>query len=341
MSGVQASPHSTLLGLITGYHLSCAVHVAAKIGLAELLAEGPQEPAALAAATAAHAPSLQRVLRLLVSAGVLAEDAEGRFSLTAVGELLRRQNPGSLHAAALLWGGRPQIAWNRLLRCVQTGKPAFNRVFGTGPFQYMSEHTEDARIFDEGMAALTEQTAMAVMALYAFPSASTIIDIGGGNGVFLATILADCPSLRGILFDLAHVVERAAPRLAALGLTDRCRVVAGDFFASVPHHADIYLVANVLTDWEDPHAIKILANCRTAMPDTAKVIVVEPIYPEHVDQSPFSRAATSTDVNVMVCAGGRTRSEAQFQALFQAAGLELTRIVPTTMAASVLEGSPV
>jgi hypothetical protein len=326
--------------LITGYHLSCAVHLAAKLGLADLLAEGPRSSTELAGVAGTDVRSLTRVLRLLVSAGILNEEEQGRFALTSIGSLLRSDVSGSMRSIALLWGGRPQLAWTRLLHCVETGKPAFPRVFGKDPFSYMSEHREDAAIFDDGMAALTQRTATAVAAAYDFSKFEVVVDVGGGNGTLVAGILAAFPPLRGVVFDLPHVAERAAKRIDELALLDRCQVASGDFFVEVPTGADGYILANVITDWDDDRACTILRNCRRAIGERGKVLIVEPIYPDRIDSSPPSRAAVSTDVNVMVCTGGRMRTEQEFRSLYDAAGLRLAGVIRTSAAACVIEGVP-
>jgi hypothetical protein len=338
MSGPEPPYQSALFGLITGYHLSCAVYVAARLGIADLLADGPSTCAALASATHTHASSLNRVLRLLVSAGVLTEDDDARFGLAPIGECLRSDAPDSMRAVALLWGGRPQLAWGRLLHCVQTGKPAFARVFGTDPFGHMFANRDAADVFDEGMAAVTRHTATAVAAAYDFSRFTTIVDVGGGNGALLAGILSAYPPVRGILFDVPHVVARAEQRLTELGVGDRCRTVGGSFLENVPSGGDAYVLSNVLTDWTDEDATTILQRCHAAMTSNATLLILEAVYPSRIDHSAESRAAASTDVNVMVCTGGRERSEAEFRELCHAAGFELSRIVRTSSRVCVIEG---
>jgi hypothetical protein len=332
------APQDELYGLITGYHLSHAVHVAAKLQLADLLKDGSKHPAELAAATATNPSSLRRVLRLLVNAHVLTEDDEGRFSLTPTGTYLRTDVPESMHAIALLWGGRPQMAWSRLLRCVQTGTPAFPGIFGADAFTYMSEHQEDAGIFDRGMAVFTQQTAAAVAAAYDFTHFKSVVDVGGGNGALLAGILASYPNLHGVLYDLPHVVERGKKLLERCDLLQRCSVAGGNFFEQVPAGHDAYVISNVITDWDDERAATILRNCRAAMTPESRLLIIEAVYPDRIDQSAASRAAVSTDVNVMVCTGGRERSEQEFRSLYESAGFTLTRIVRTRVRPCVIEG---
>jgi hypothetical protein len=334
-------PPLVLFRLVTGYYVSRAIWVAATLGIADELSAGPRDAEDLAKATSAHGPSLRRVLRLLVSAGVFTEEADGRFSLTPVGECLRTGVPGSMRAAAELFGGHTQDTWRELLHSVRTGEPGFARVFGTDAFSYMSEHPELAAVFDEAMADWTKQIAVATAAAYNFSRFGTIVDVGGGNGTLLAGILQATPGPRGIVFDLPHVAERARVRLAELGLADRCSAAGGDFFQEVPRGGDAYVLKHVIHDWNDERATTILETCRRAMTAGATLLVIEGVYPPRIDQSPASQGATANDVNMLVATGGRQRSEPEFRALYEAAGLTLTRLVPTPpLQTRVIEGMP-
>jgi O-methyltransferase domain len=315
-----------------------AIHVAARLGIADLIDDGARAIDDLANRTHTHAASLRRVLRLLATAGLFAEDDEGRFSLTPIGTYLRSNVPGSMHAAALVFGGITQRMWGDLLRSVETGEPAFRRVLGMDPFAYFAEHPEEGAHFDAAMAAFTTQIATAVAAAYDFTQFRQIVDIGGGSGALLAGILRAHPALKAVLFDLPQVVERAVPQLRVLGLADRCEVVGGDLFQEVPRGADAYLLKHVIHDWDDAHASTILNICRRAMHPDAKLVIIEGVYPARIDQSEESRGAAANDVNMLVCTGGRQRSEAEFRSLYGMAGLRLTQIVPTAMPVKLIEG---
>jgi hypothetical protein len=338
MSAPELPPPFALFRMVTGFYLSRAIHVAATLGIADRLAEGPRGHADLAAATRTHAPSLRRVLRLLASAGVFAEEADGRFGLTPVGACLRSGVPGSMRAAALLFGGITQQAWGDLRHSVQTGEPAFRRVFGLEPFDYMAQHPDEAANFDAAMADFTKHIAAAVAAAYDFSPFRRIVDVGGGNGALLAGILKANPKLTGVLFDLPQVAERAGATMREHGLADRCEIVGGDFFKAVPGGGDAYLLKHVIHDWNDDRAIDILKTCCRAMGADARLLIIEGIYPPRIEQSDESRSTAANDVNMLVCTGGRQRSEAEFRALYEAAGLRLTRIVPTQMGVKVIEG---
>jgi hypothetical protein len=327
-----------LYQLASAHYQSQALYVAAELGIADLLADGPQTYETLAAKTATHAPSLRRVLRLLLTAGVFLEGPDGRLELTPVGSFLR-SGPGSFRATARLFGG-PMVwqAWGDLLNTVRTGEPAFRRVFGTDSFGYFAEHPQEAAVFDEAMSTFTAMISAAVAAAYDFSSMRSVIDVGGGEGTLLTGILRAHPNLRGMVFDLARLAEGARRQIAAAGLADRYQFVGGDFFAAVPDGYDAYLLKHVIHDWNDADAVRILQTCRRAMGPDAKLLIVEGVYPPRVDSSPESRGAAANDVNMLVCTGGRQRSEKEFRDLYAAAGFRLTRIVPTMAMSCVIEG---
>jgi hypothetical protein len=334
----QLPPPVVLYQIASAHYLSQALYVAAQLGIADLLADGPQPYETLAAKTGTHAPSLRRVLRLLATAGVFAEGADGRFELTPVGSFLR-SGPGSFRATARLFGG-PMVwrAWGDLLNTVRTGEPAFARVFGTDSFGYFADHRDEAAVFDEAMSTFTAMISGAVAAAYDFSSMRSVIDVGGGEGALLTGILRAHPNLRGAVFDLTRLAEGARRQIGAAGLADRYQFVGGDFFEAVPAGFDAYLLKHVIHDWDDAHAVRILETCRRAMGPEAKLLIVEGVYPPRVDGSQESRGAAANDVNMLVCTGGQQRSEAEFRDLYAAAGFRLTRIVPTMSPARVIEG---
>jgi SAM-dependent methyltransferase len=321
--------------LASAFYTSQALYVAAKLDVAEHLAAGPRDGDDLAAALGVNAGALRRVLRLLVSAGVFVERDDGRFELTPVGAALRTMRP-----AALLFAGPGQWAtWGDLLGTVKTGEPALQRVFGCGPFEYFATRPDEAAVFDQAMASFTTMTSLAVAAAYDFSGVRSVLDVGGGDGSLLIGILRAQPTLRGAVFDLPRVGERARARIGAAGLADRCEFLGGDFFATVPPGFDAYLIKHVIHDWDDEHATRILAAVRAALPAGGRVLLIEGLYPERIDTGLASRAATANDCNMMVATGGMQRTERQFRDLFAAAGLRLARIVPTAGMVSVLEAT--
>jgi len=332
-------PQAVLYQMAVGHYLSRALHLAAKLGIADFLQDGPRSAEQLAAATEMHAPSLQRVLRLLVSVGVFEEQENGDFAQTELSRCLCGDVPGSARAMAMLFGGvRIQDSWRELEYCVRTGEPAFRKRGVADPFVEMAKDPGEAANFDAAMADFTRLAAMAVAATYDFSSLGTIVDVGGGNGALLIGILAAHPHLRGIVFDQAHAVRSAQREIARAGLAERCEAVAGDFFAEVPRGSDAYLLKHVIHDWNDERAQAILANCHRAMAANGKLLLVEGVYPARIEQSLGSRGAAANDVNMLVNTGGRQRSEEEFRALYDRAGFTLTRIVPTPGNVSVIEG---
>jgi SAM-dependent methyltransferase len=333
-------PQMALYEMAIGYYVSRALYLAAKLGIADRLRDGPRHFGELAEATGTHAPSLNRVLRLLASVGVFAEQEDGKFALTPLAEALRTDVPGSSHAMVQLFSGpRIQESWGDLEYCVQTGEPAFRKHGISDPFAAIARSPEDAARFDAAMADFTRLVAIAVAATYDFSPFRTVVDVGGGNGTLLIGILNSNPKLHGIVFDMPPAAERATKNISESGLADRCKAIGGDFFEDVPSGGDVYVLKHVIHDWNDDRAVKILANCRRAMPESGKLLIVEGVYPERINQSLDGRAAAANDVNMLVNTGGRQRSEEEFRSLYDAAGFELTRIVSTPARISVVEGA--
>jgi SAM-dependent methyltransferase len=328
-------PQWALYQLVTGHYISRAVYVAAKLRIADRLGDGPQHYTELAKATGAHAPSLYRLMLLLASAGVFAEKESGCFGLTPIGEYLRTDIPGSRRAQALLLAGpAQQRSWSRLLDIVQTGEiPS-----GKSAFQFLAKNPEEAAIFNEGMTAGSTETAAAVTAAYDYSQFRTIVEVGGGHGALLAAILTANPALRGVLFDLPHVIEGAKKQIEAAGLPERCELVAGDFFDEVPGGGDAYILKSVIHDWDDTHSVAILKNIHRAMAGQGRLLLVEMTFPARVNQTPRSQMIAGSDVNMLVNVGGRERTEAEFGALLDAAGFRLTSVIPTGGLWSVVEG---
>jgi hypothetical protein len=335
-------PGHALYQMAMGHFVPRALALAAKLGLADLLKDGPRGARDLAAATQTHAPSLARVARLLASVGVFAELPDGTFALTPLGEPLRADAPDSVRALVLLFAGvEVQDAWKDLEYCVRTGDPSFRRTApGTDPYALMAGSPEVTALFDQAMATFAPWTAAAVAAAIDFSAFGRVADVGGGNGALLIGILKACPGLAGVVFDQPHAAARARERVAAAGLAGRCEVIAGSFFDEVPRGADAYLLAHVLVDWDDERAAAILRNCRAAMPRHGQVLILEEVYPARVGPSDECRGAAANDVLMLVCTGGRQRSEEEFRGLLAASGFRLSRVVPTAAGVSVVQGEP-
>jgi hypothetical protein len=323
--------------MLHGYQVSQALYVAATLGIADLLAHGPRDAEDLAENTQAHAPTLYRLLRLLASLGVFAEDDAGRFDLTPLAECLRSDVPGSQKAWAIMVCG-PSFwsSWGDLLTSVRTGETAFGRVHGMDRWDYLARHLEEGVVFDAAMTANTALESAVVAGGYDFSGIGVLADVGGGAGGLLAAILAAHPDMRGILFDQPNVVAAAPQLVARAGVTNRCDFVGGDFFQSVPEGADAYLLKSVIHDWEDEQAIAILLTCRSAMTDGAKLLLVEHII--HPGNAPDP--AKFIDLLMLVMNGGRERTAADFARLLAAAHFRLSKVTPTPGSLSIIEAVP-
>ncbi len=335
MSG--SSVPEQLSRMITGYWVSQSIYVAAKLRIADHLSDGPKTPAELALSTAMHARSLYRLLRALASLGIFIEDGDGRFSQTPLSEGLLSRQSGSQWALAIMMGEERYRAWGDLLTSVQTGQSAFERLYGKPLFEYLSEHPEQSETFDAAMTGVHGRETQAVQDAFDFSGIRVLADIGGGNGTTLIGLLGQNPHLRGMLFDLPDVVERARTTIESAGLTDRCDVAGGSFFDTVPSGADAYLLRHIIHDWDDEKAIAILRNVRAAMDERAKLLLVESVIAPGNDRA----FAKLLDLLMLVVQDGAERTSQEYQRLYKAAGFRLTRIVPTATEVCVIEGQPV
>ena len=325
-----------------GHYFSRAVALAAKLGIADLLKDGPRHYEYLAEVTETHAPSLNRVMRLLASIGIFEERDKGNFALTTLGELLRTSVPGSMRSMVLLFAGAGvQDAWKELEYCVRTGEPWFRRESpDADAFSSIAANPEQAKVFDEAMATFAPMTAAAIAASYDFSAVRKLVDVGGGDGSLLIGILKAYTNLDGIVFDLPHTAEKARTKITAAGLQTRCEALGGDFFKEVPAGADAYILKHVIHDWNDERAAAILRNVHRAMAPQAKLLIAEGVYPPRIDESDMARGAAANDVNMLVCTGGRQRSEVEFRSLLSDGRFNFTRIIPTPARFSLIEGEP-
>jgi len=310
--------------MICGYWISQAIYVAAEIGVADLLAGGPQTVRELSAKTNTHNEALYRLLRALSSVGIFAETDHHRFSLTPLAENLLSDIPGSHRQFAIMMGAECYQAWGHLLHSVRTEEQAFHKRFGMPIFQYLTENPERGQLFDAAMTGVHGGETDPMIDAYDFSQFQTVVDIGGGNGLVLSAILNRHSALKGVLFDLPGVVERTRPDIVNTELGDRCQIVGGDFFTSVSTGGDAYIMRHILHDWDDYQAVAILSNCRKAMNPGGKVLVVETVIPPGNDPN-FGKWLDL----MMLAIGGRERTEEQYNRLFSEAGLTLNRIIPT------------
>jgi len=324
--------------LLTQFRVSRAIGVAAELGIPKFLARHPHTLAQLAADTGAHEPSLLRLLHLLVAVGVLSEDESGRFALTDLGDELREENLGPL--ARFFVSHHEWAAWGRLDHSIKTGGRAFDLVYGMRTWEFYSEHPAEAAVFDAAMQALTRPVAEGVATSYDFGTIETVVDVGGGDGTMLIGVLRHHPTVRGILFDRPHVIERARARLEEAGLAERVELVAGSFFEEVPAGAGAYHMKSILHDWEDHEAVAILKRCReAATADGARLLVVERLLSERI--GPDDLDSLLSDLNMLALPGGRERTEAEFGGLFEQAGFELRRTIPIGPLFHILEATPI
>jgi hypothetical protein len=332
MSVPPPPPAQLIVDLGFGFILSGALAAATELGVADQLEQGPRSPDELARALGADASALFRVLRLLASVGVFTEDAEGRFGLTPAAELLRSRAPGSLREAVLML--TQKIFWaptGELAETVKTGRTPFDRLFGAPFFDYLTSHPAEGATFHRGMSSLSALENGPIAGSYDFSPFARVVDVGGGHGGFLIEALRRTPGLRGVLFDHAQVL--AASHLAREGLAERCEHVAGDFFQTVPAGAQVYVLKRILHDWDDTVCVDLLRRCRAAMAPEGRVLVIDTVIPP--GNAPHGGKVL--DVMMLASLPGRERSEAEFRALFSQAGLQLSRVLPTPTALSIVE----
>jgi hypothetical protein len=323
--------------LIRSYRQARCVGVAVELGLAERLAAGPRTAAELAAEVGAHAPSLRRLLRALVSIGVVAQDGSDRYSLTALGEEMGqdRLGPSALFfQSELHWQ-----SWLHLDHSIRTGERSFDHIYGMRQWDYYATHPAEAAIFDGAMSSITGPVSKAVAASYDFSRFQVVADIGGGDGTLLTEILHRYSSVNGLLFDLPNVVERARKKLDASRLLDRCALVGGSFLEKVPAGAGIYMMKTIIHDWEEPAVGTILERCRTAVGKSgAPLLLIERVLPDRI--GPEDMDDLLADLDMLANPGGQERTEAEYTALLKRAGFKLERIITTPTPFKIVESFP-
>jgi len=337
-SPVACQPGEVLGQLIFGKCVAMALSVAAKLRIADKLAVGPKTAAQLATETGTHGPTLYRVLRALAGFGVFSESADGSFSLTPVSELLRTGVAGSMRGMADFVGSEwSWKAWGELMHSVRTGRTAFDHAFGKPCFEYLSEHLDESEVFNEGMSGFSSMVAPAIVEAYDFSKFGTIIDIGGGHGMLLASVLKSNPGVRGVVFDSPHVAAGAHEAIRAAGLADRCRAEGGNFFESVTPGGDAYIMMHIIHDWPDDKAATILRHCRKGVKSGGRLLVIDSV----IAPPNLADMAKVLDLEMLVLPGGQERTEAEFTQLFAKSGWRLTRVVATKSPKSIIEGVPI
>ncbi|WP_251069545.1 methyltransferase [Streptomyces sp. ISL-96] len=321
-----------VLGDSLGYLYPAALRVALRTDIAGHLTDGPKTAAQLAELTGVHAPSLHRVLRFLATRGIFREDTDSAFHLTPAAHVLRTDVPYSVRSTALLL--TDEMYWKstgRLEDTVRDGSTAFNDIFGAPLFDYLDQNEESARTFHTGIADLSAIEQGGIAASYDFPATGKIIDVGGGPGGFLRTVLANNPGLHGVLYEQDAVLQQH--QLDDEAIAGRWETAEGNFFDVAPTGGDIYVLKRVLHDWSDDDSLRILQAVRKAMSDQARLLVVDAVVPPGNDPHP----AKLYDVAMMTIFDGKERTEPEFKELLAAAGLRLVRVIPTPGTVSILE----
>jgi len=331
MNPDELPPPAQLMKFIVGRWISKPIYAAAELGIADILADGPKTIERLAAKTKTHAPSLYRVLRALAGVGIFREDEDRTFSLTPMGECLKT---GALRSAAVLFNAEySDKAWEHFLDSVRTGETAFDKAHGMPLAEWLAEHPDAARTFNEANAVKASSSHRAVVDRYDFRGIDTITDVGGGVGALVSEILRAHPAMRAIVADMPHVQEEAEACIRARDLRDRCEFVACDFFRDVPSGSDAYLLSHILHDWPDDKCLEILRNCRRAMTAGSRLLVVEMLIPPGNAPS----VAKLLDLEMMVMTGGRERTGEEYESLLREAGFSRLRTITTSEGISILE----
>ena len=331
----KSGPIEQMQTMLAGHFVAQSLHVVAVLGIADLIEKGHETTEQIALAAGCHAPSLNRILCTLASMGVFTRDAAGCFGLTPLGETLRSDVQGSLRDKALFEISQPMwSAWGSCLDCVRTGRPSFDQVHGIPLWQYLASHSEIAAIFNRFMTVQSQLHNAAIIESYDFSNVQTLIDVGGGHGGTLAAVLAQYPSMRGVLFDLPNVVTPAS-KMETSRFSKRCEVVGGDMMHSVPPGGDVYIIKRVMMDLNDDEAVHVLGNCISAMKRDGKILILDPMLPDGTVPHPNRLV----DLHMLNVTRGQCRTEGQFRELYKASGLTLTRTIATRSPNFILEGS--
>ena len=333
----QSAPaHTGILQIVNGAYVAGAVSCLAQLGIPDLIDAAPKSAEELAIEIGADAQALYRLMRATACVGVLSEGPDGKFSQTPMSKVLRSDANPSLRAFAIMggreWHGR---GWSHLEYCVRTGKQAPEQIYGVSIFEYLKQNPAEAQIFNDAMTDLSTIDSPAVAEAYNFDGIRSIVDVAGGHGLLLATILKKNAQMKGTLYEVPHVLEGAkgGPLKPVM---DRCTFASGDMFSSVPAGADAYIMKHIIHDWPDDACVKILKACRKGVNPGGKLLVVDTVIQPGNEFSP----SKFLDLQMLIFPSGCERTEKQFRQLFAASGWQLSRIIPTAAADSIVEGVP-
>lgn len=334
MQPEELPPHAVLVQMGTGYWVSRIAYMAAKLDLADHLAEGAKTAEELAGKLGVHERALHRLMRALSSLGVLRDEGDGKYGLTPLGEAMKEDAPGAAKNSLLSMGGDAMWrVWEHFDHSMKTGEPAADKALGMPVFDYIAQHPELAKQFSGAMVGIHGAEPPAVAEAYDFSQFGTITDIGGASGNMLGHILTKHDGPKGVLFDLPHVVKDSPPTLEKFGVADRVSIEEGSFFDSVPSGSDAYILSHIIHDWSEEQCLTILGNCRDAMHDDSKLLIVEFVLPEG-DEPHIGKLL---DMVMLVLPGGEERTPAEYSELLSKAGLKMTNVIPTDSAASIVE----
>ena len=343
---MSAPQSAAMLQLINGFHVSRALYVAAKLGLADLVSDGSKSCSELAAATKADASALHRVLRVLASAGVFELTSDQHVTKTELSQTLESDSLGSLRAWATdQLGGEHYLAWGELLHSTMTGHNAFEYVFGKNAWNHRADNPQSAHEFDEGMSSFIGAHNRAILGAYSFADLDILYDLGGGNGLLMETVLSACPHLHGILLEQAQVAQKAKLRFINTNLMSRCEVIEGNIFNSIPFNNTnkkvAYLLARVIHDWCDELALRILKVCRQAMQINDTLLIVDRIMPNIINVNLNTRALATSDLNMLIMTGGCERTKTQFSVLLESSDFIITSWHNTETVLSIIEAKAI
>ena len=328
--------HVGVFQLLNGAYVAGVLSCIAQLGIPDLVEHGPKSADELASKIGADPRALYRLMRASASVGVLSEGPDGKFSETPMSAVLRSNANPSLRGLAIMpgreWHAR---GWAKLDYCVKTGKQALDEIYGAPLFQYLPQHPEEAKIFNQAMSDLSTLDSPAVADAYSFGEFHSIVDVAGGHGLLLATIMGRNPHLKGTLYEVPHVLE-GAKNGPLKPMMERCTLSSGDMFSSVPAGADGYIMKHIIHDWPDDVCIKILKACRKAVNPGGKLLVVDNVIQPGNEFAP----GKFLDIQMLIFPGGCERTEKEFREIFAAAGWRLSRVIPTAVPESIVEGVP-
>jgi len=329
------SPRQELFNLMSGYKTTQALYVAAKLGIADHLARGPKRAEEIAKEVGANSKALFRLMRHLAALGILTQDESRKFGLAPLGELLCTENPESMKYSAIFNGEENYRAAGNLLHSVRTGETAFNHLYGKGHFEWMAEHADASSTFNKAMAQSLRRRLENPVESYDYSGKRVIVDVGGGRGDLISSVLVANPAMEGVLFDLPQGSAEARSLLQAKGVDNRCHIKTGSFFDSIPGGGDVYVFSRILHDWPDDKAAVILANCRKAVKDDGILLIRDNVLSDNDVQ------ASTLDITMLIMTGGEERTESEWKKLLQSAGFALTRVYKKEGQLDLVEAKPV